>query len=136
MVCSNLRAMLDVGWVKKSFDTVMSDEWKNAAKEEVRNFQSTLTFTHLYLHHLEVLHKHLSSASPCVLSSLPSCRPHAFGQRMPHPLKAQLTHESNEGVASLTPRSNCCAEEDSVWYVRGMRRDRAHPGWSRCHAPL
>lgn len=28
-------AMLDVGWVKKSFDTVMSDEWKNAAKEEV-----------------------------------------------------------------------------------------------------
>jgi len=28
-------AMLDVGWVKKSVDTVFSDEWKNAAKDEV-----------------------------------------------------------------------------------------------------
>lgn len=30
--------MLDVGWVKKSFDTVMSDEWKNSAKEEVNTY--------------------------------------------------------------------------------------------------
>jgi hypothetical protein len=28
-------AMLDVGWVKQSFDTVMSEEWKTAGKEEV-----------------------------------------------------------------------------------------------------
>ena len=30
-------AMLDVGWVKKSFDTVMSEEWKKSGKEEVRD---------------------------------------------------------------------------------------------------
>jgi hypothetical protein len=27
--------MLDVGWVKQSFDTVMSEEWKKSGKEEV-----------------------------------------------------------------------------------------------------
>lgn len=28
-------AMLDVGWVKQSFDTVFSDDWKQSGVEEV-----------------------------------------------------------------------------------------------------